>query len=284
MKKIILSSPIMFLLVLTGAPVQALEPFALLDDFSGDRIDKSLWNGSQRPDVNVLDAAREVQGGELRLMNRSFGRLGAPGFTLGRVRMFLNNSAPVTQMLALVRVNAVALSGCTGSINISRIFGRLGGYFFTTGGPPAPLDASRNIFADIRIQRQSDSIDPPGVMQVAVAVFFCNDATCNSTNTLLFNTTSLGTIIPGQPTLLALVWDPDNDRFLFARDSVAQLVVYNYNGILTDTDPPSSDLSFVHKRVSVRAGIENCTSGPVASGLMDLSIDKLWVNQSAVSP
>jgi hypothetical protein len=266
-------------LFLIGASAQAFEPFVLLDDFSGDRIDKNIWDGTRRPEADVLDFAREVTGGQLRLMSRSYADSAPPGQrSATAVRLSLPNSAAITQMLALVRVNAVEMNSCTASAVASDIRGRLQGAFFTTGGPPAPADASRNVFAELRVRRNSTQSDPPGVMQVAARVFQCTDAACNSVNTLFFDTTSLGTITPGQSTLLALVWDPDNDRFLFARDSVAQLTVYNYNGILTDTNPPSSDLS------SVNGDIENCVTGPPASGFMDLSIDKIWVNQSGVGP
>ncbi len=105
--KIILSSCLMPLFVLAGAPAQAIEPFALLDDFLGDRIDNTIWSGIRRPDADTLDVAREVQGGELRLMGRTYADTPVPGErNSDRVRLFLNNSAPVTQMAARVRVKA----------------------------------------------------------------------------------------------------------------------------------------------------------------------------------
>ncbi len=283
--KIILSSCLALSLILAGAPAQAIEPWALLDDFLGDRIDESIWNGSRRPDADTLDVAREVQGGELRLMGRTYADTLLPGeVNSDRVRLFLNNPGPVTQMAALFRVNAVEISGCTDGATGSDILGRLAGYFFTTGGPPAPLDATRNIFADIRVQRRSISIDPPGVMEIGAQVFLCGDAGCNTGTTLLGDATTLGTITPGQSVILALAWEPDNDRIIFLRAFPVQRLIFNYNGMLTDDDPPATDLEFVHKRMELRANIENCVTGPRASGFMEFFVDKLWVNQSAVSP
>jgi hypothetical protein len=285
MKKIIHSVWLTLTLILVALPAQALEPFALLDDFSGDRIDENLWNESRRPDADILDFAREVTGGELRLMGRSYADAPAPGGTnFTAVRLSLNNSDVINQALVRLRVNAVELSGCTDSAIASQIRARLSGYFFTTDGPPAPADATRNIFVNVQIRRFSNSIGPPGVMRIVPVVQRCGDANCSVAEVLFFDPDTLGTISPGQSALLALVWDQNNDRFLFARDSVAQLTVYNYNGVLTDVDPPSTDLSFVSKRLEIRANIENCVTGPRASGFMDLSVDKLWVNQSAVSP
>ena len=259
--KIILSSGLMLLFVLAGTPAQALEPFVLLDDFLGDRIDNAIWNGSRRPDSDTVDVAREVQGGELRLMGRTYADAPLPRATNSdRVRLFLNNSGPVTQMAASFRVNAVEISGCTGSATASGILGRLAGYFFTTGGPPAPLDATRNIFVGIRVQRRSDSIDPPGVMEIGAQVFLCGDASCNTGTTLLIDTTTLGTVAVGESVTLAVAWEPENDRFFFARGFPLQFSIFNYNGILTDGNPPSPDLSFVHKRMELRANIENCVT------------------------
>jgi len=278
--------PAMFLLFLAVPTAQALQPFALVDDFSGDRIDVSIWNGSSRPQSNVLDFAREVKNGELRLMNRTYSDPSATPGTIGdvgRVRLHFNNSGPVTQILALVRVNAMELNDCTSPATVSEIRARLDGFFFTTGGAPAAGDATRNIFAEFRLRRRTNSIASPGVMQVVAEVGECSNAGCNNNTTHFFDTNTLGTIIPGQPTLLALVWDPDNDRFIFVRDSLANFTVYSYNGVLTDVDPPSTDVDFVRKpRFEVRAGIETCTSGPAAMGFMDFSVDKVWVNQSVV--
>jgi hypothetical protein len=282
MKKIICSSGLALTLILIAPSVQALEPFALLDDFLGDRIDESIWNGSRRPDVDTLDLAREVIGGQLRLMGRTYADNPAPGERNDdRVRLFFNNPAPITQMLALVRVNGVELTGCTDPMTVSQIRARpAAGFFFKHGGPGTPGDGTNDVFAAINIFRTSDSLDPPGVMQIVSQVFLCGDPQCAGGNSLLSDTTSLGTLSPGQSALLALVWDPDNDRFIFLRDSLAQFIVYNYNGILTDTDPPG----IVHKRVELRAQIENCATGPRASGFMELLIDKFWVNQSATLP
>jgi hypothetical protein len=276
-----------FLSILAGTPsALAIEPFALFDDFSGARIDQGKWSGVRRPDSFVLDFAREVTGGNLRLMSRTFADPSAvPGSTgnPGRVRLQSTVSG-VTQILASVRVNAVEINDCTVPTAFSEIRGRVDGYFFTTGGPPAPGDATDNIQAEVRFRRRADSVDPPGVMQLSAQVFQCGDPDCIAGSTLFNDSTTLGTLSPGQSARLALVWDPDNDRFLFLRDSLAQLTVYNY-GILTDTDPPSTDLDFVATpRMEVRAQVENCASGPPASGFMDFLVDRIFVNQSAVSP
>lgn len=283
--KIALSSYLVFLFVLSGAPAQAIEPFVLLDDFSGDRIDKDIWNGSWRPEGDVLDFAREIKGGELRLMSRTYADSPAPGQrNTTRVRLFPNNSDAITQMLALVRVDAVEINGCTDSATVSNVRGRLSGYFFTTDGPPDPVDATRNVFAAIRLWRRSDSLDPPGMLEVGTQVFVCGDPDCAGPGESLLFEPFGDPIALGQPILLGLIWDPDNDRFIFARTSPLRFATFDYAGILTDVDPPSSDVRFVAKHLEVRPRIENCATGPRASGFMDLFVDGVWVNQSALDP
>ncbi len=284
--KIFLSSCLILLFVLAGTPAQAIEPFALLDDFSGDRINDGIWDGSRRPDSDILDVAREVKDGELHLLSRSYADFTPPGTTKNTaVRLFLKDGDSVTQMAARFRVNALEMNGCTGS-NAGNIAARLAGYWFTHSGPPDPFSADRNVFANIRILRNLDSLDPPGVMRVAAVVFLCGDPDCETGTDLLFDDTTLGTITPGQSTHLAMAWDPDNDRFLFARGvpDPVQLLAYSYTGDVTDVDPPTptSELSFVHKRVEIRARVENCVSGPRASGFMEVFVDNVHVNQSAI--
>ncbi len=117
-------------------------------------------------------------------------------------------------------------------------------------------------------------------MAIGSQVFLCADPGCNTGDTLLFDTTSLGTITPGQSVILAVVWEPDNDRFIFLRAFPVQRLIFNYADTLTDVDLPG----IVHKRVELRADIENCATGPRAMGFMEVFVDQVFVNQYAVSP
>jgi len=296
--KILLSSCLAFVLIVAGASAQATkpfswwffdEPFVVLDDFRGDRIDENIWNGSRRPDADILDVAREVRGGKLRLMGRAYANTPPPGERNDpRVRLFLNNSGPVTQMAARVRVKAIEISGCTDSATVSTMRVRMGGFFFKTFGPGLPGDGTNDVFAAIRIWRRSDSLDPPGVMDIGTQVFLCGDPGCFGGETLVFENEALGKVVPGQSVLLVLVWDPDNDRFIFLRHSHKhhhgrnRHLIVNYNDEFGLTDEHSPSL--VQKRLELRAQIENCETGPLASGFMDVFVNKVWVNQSAVSP
>ncbi len=297
--KAILSCCITLLLALGAAPAQArgpvhppgdtLEPFVLLDNFSGGRIDKTIWNGTRRPESHVLDFAREVRHGRLRLMNRSYNDSGFGGTNSSAVRLFLNNSDRVTAVRAWFRVNAVEMRGCTGSSTVSDIRMGHAGYFFKSGGdfPGGRSNATNDVFVDLRLRRLSDSLDPPGVLEIRARVFFCTDQFCDNGFDVFDERTALGTTRVRRWTRLTIWWDPDNDRFLFQRD-FRPPIEFDYTGILDDggdpPTPPATGLNFVHKRLEARGVIENCATGPEATGFIDAFIDHYQVNQSAVLP
>jgi len=141
--KAILSCCVTLLLGLGAAPAQAgghtLEPFVLLDNFSGDRIDKTIWNGSRRPESHVLDFAREVRDGRLRLMNRSYNDSGFGGTNSSAVRLFLNNSDRVTAVRAWFRIKAVEMRGCTDPSTGSATFGWATRGISSRVGPTSPM-------------------------------------------------------------------------------------------------------------------------------------------------
>ena len=304
--KAILSCCVTLLLSLGAASAQAggrfhppggtLEPFVLLDNFSGDHIDKTIWNGTRRPDTDVLDFAREVRHGRLHLKNRSYNDTSFPGgFNSTAVRLFLNNSDPVTAMRAWFRVNAVDVSGCEDSSAASEIRVRHAGYFFKSGGIGDPFignpfSATGDVFVELRIRRLSDSPDPPGVLQIRAVVFLCTDQFCDNGFNVFDEREAFGRTRVGRWTRLTIWWDPDNDRFLFQRDFRPPIKFVYTTGVfpLDDGgDPPNlpaSGLNFVHKRLEARGFIENCVTGPEATGSIDAFIDRYQVNQSAVLP
>ncbi len=286
--KTILCCGAALLLNFANVQVHALEPFVVLDDFSGNRIDETLWNGSRRTDSDIMDFARGVSFGRLHLLNRSFADTPPPGGTnFTAVRLFLNDSEPVTATRARVQVTDVEMRGCDASGTTSNIEVRHGGYYFNDGSIGDPFDATDDVFATIGVRRRSDSPDPPGILEVRGNVFLCGDPNCDTGVNLFQETAAFGPVMVGDWTRLTLWWDPDNDRFLFQRDSQLP-IVYSYLGILDDggdpPNPPASGLSFVHKRVEIRGIIENCEFGSRAEGVIDAQIDNFRVNQSAVSP
>jgi hypothetical protein len=70
-------------------------------------------------------------------------------------------------------------------------------------------------------------------------------------------------------------WDQANHRFIFQRDHQAEVYV--------DYAVPDVQRSlFPFKRVELAHEVPNCTTAPRANAFMELLVDKVLVNQSAV--
>ena len=93
---------------------------------------------------------------------------------------------------------------------------------------------------------------------------------------MLFDSTSLGTVAVGELVFLAVIWDADNDQFIFFRNGFPPLT-YTYAGVVTDTDPPGSTFG---KHLDNRVRVENCIPDPEPMGYMDTIVGHVWVNQS----
>jgi hypothetical protein len=265
-------------------PAQAVEPLGLYDDFHGTQLDPAKWAGDQSAAITIsslpvgglLDAVREVLFGRLRLGARYYGSpsldTGAPS---GRLRLSFTKPAPVTAIDATLLVTRAEAVGCASNQEFAaRAQARLSGFFFNTTTPPTPIVGNTNdVFAFVRVQRWSDSTDPEHVLQIVGFVLLCLDPYCNGTSQL--GTVSLGTVYLWQPVRLRIQWDQANHRFIFQRGHQAEVYV---DYIVPDIQPSL----FPFKRVELAHEVPNCTTAPRANAFMELLVDKVLVNQSAV--
>lgn len=263
-------------------PASAIEPLATYDAFNGDRINPDLWIGTGVNEF-TLDVMRAVESGDLRLANRSYGDRTVTGGRVNRnVRLRFSNSNAVHTVAGLFRVNSLELVGCsvgTGTSTQAEI--RIDGYFFNDGTSSGPGDETGDVWIQIRLDRNTSSTLPAGQMRVTANVFHCQDPVCETGPDLLFDTTSLGTVNIGETVFLAVIWDADNDRFIFFRNGFAPLS-YTYTGdVVTDANPPGSTFG---KTLTNRARVENCIPDPGPMGHMDAVIGQVWVNESAAPP
>jgi hypothetical protein len=181
--------------------------------------------------------------------------------------------APVTAIEATLLVTRAEAVGCASNPGIpARAQARLSGYFFNTTTPT--LGNTNDVFAFVRVQRWSDSTDPEHVLQIVGLVLLCLDSTCYATTTL-GAPVSLGTVYLWQPVRLRIQWDQANHRFIFQRDHQAEVYV-DY------TVPDVQPSLFPFKRVELAHEVPNCRTAPRANAFMELLVDKVLVNQSAV--
>jgi hypothetical protein len=178
----------------------------------------------------------------------------------------------VTTIQATATIKKVEVSTCPGSINISRARLRVADGNFFNAATPLPGSNVNDVTAEFFIERRSDSADPPGVLRVGGAVFFCGDTNCQDGTTLFFG--DFGTLALGVPTTLRLEWDSDNNQFIFQRDAGPE-VLAPYP--VSDTAPPS----FHIKDIALAPRVANCTGTPRLAAFMEAFIDHVYVNAPA---
>ena len=255
----------MFFLWGLSTSASAIEPFATYDAFSGDRINPDRWI-ALGTDPFTLDVVRAVGSGVLWLGNRSYGDRSVTGGRVRHdVRLQFANSNAIHSIAGLFQVTALDLVGCSAPSGTStQVEVRIDGYFFNDGSSSGAGDATGDIWIQLRLDRSTSSGLPAGRMRVTSNVFHCQDSRCDTGPDLFFDATSLGTVGIGEPVLLAVLWDADNDRFIFARNGFPALVYSYTNDVATDANPPGS---LSGKRLTNRARIESCVPDPCAHGL-----------------
>ena len=243
-----------------------LEKWKLFDNFNDTAIDQSTWPG-------MLDRAREVAGRQLRLMALDYA---ATNSNSGYVGVNQQQTFPkpnlVNEIRATVTASAYDVVGCEANPAVASAQARIYGAFFNTGAGTNGSSLG-DVEAQMRLQRQSDSLEAEGVLKVYAVVARCDDANCQSATEL--GIADFGTINLGEPATLEMRWDRPNKRFLFSRDDKpAVSLIYSVQ------DAGSAHAPYAN--VSIRNVIPNCTSGTRPTSMMDALFDDVSINKSAV--
>lgn len=258
------------LLLGTALNAAAQETYTNYDQFTATRLGTQRWASSQ------LEQQRTVEGNVLRMKQREVGQMLDNVNSLERIlRTDLRNPAEVTQMRSTVRLNAVETSLCAANTgdNSGGVGAGVGGTWFNVG-PATPGSAVNDVRAFMYLARPNDTTDPAGTLVVGGVVAKCIDAGCFVTQDvspeLDFGTVALGTNVQ-----LQIEWDPDNDQFLFRRDSQAKVAApYTVSDSAAPSVPWKALLTLVN--------LQNCFSGPRTAGYVDAQFDSIAVNLSAV--
>jgi hypothetical protein len=258
------------LLLGTALGAAAQETYTNYDQFTATRLGTQRWGSGQ------LEQQRTVEGNVLRMKQREVGQMLDNLNSLERfLRTDLRNPAEVTQMRSTVRVNSVETSLCAANTgdNSGGVVAGVGGTWFNVG-TATPGSAVNDVRAFMYVGRPNDTADPAGTLVVGALVAKCLDASC-STSQDISPELSFGTVAVGTNVQLQIEWDPDNDQFLFRRDSQAK-VAAPYTA--TDSAAPSVPW----KALLTLVNLQNCLSGPRTAGYIDAQFDSLAVNLSAV--
>lgn len=245
---------------------QALEPFALYDNFSVEPLNPARWSDPQR--------LRFIDNGALALGQHSTGLTTSDsGFTSVNFNENLTNPAAVIALKAKITVTELEVYACAANPALGQSRARIVGGFFNIGAP-VPGSQVGDVIAQVRIIRLSNSTDPAGVLQVQGRVDVCTNTDCSTSNPI-GSVVNLGTVNIGVPTTVQMQWDKPAKRFKFSRDSAA----FSGKVVYAQTDASAPSVPF--KQLSTRLDLPSCQSGPAVNGLVMARFDNISVNLSA---
>src|SRR5215510_11783658 len=238
-------------LVLAGAPVHALEPFALYDDFTATSLDPVKWLGLEFIGRGT-EAGRLVSAGALHMTYRAFGN---PSSNSGRTSSafglaLARKTTAITALQARVKVSSASAADCAGntSATTSSRAGLRGSFF--TSGSSLTGGATNDVHALIFLRRVPT--DAGTGLRLRAQIFRCASPLCSSVDSL--QEKDLGPAVIGQSYVLQIEWDKPNRRFFFQVNGVNPKATISYS--LLDFGQPSVAL----KMLELAHDVENCTT------------------------
>lgn len=265
-----------------STPLYATERLALFDQFGGRFINPDKWYGQENsfadPGIG-LEASRRVENGHLVISYRGYGeRNRNDDARLSQFGLRFQHPDAVTAIKATMKVKGrdFEVVGCPQ--NPIPMIGEaaITGVWFNTD-KPVPNSRINEVIAGIFLLRASNSTDPDNVLRVSGNVIHCRDDICSRANRDTLYTVDLGTVELDQYITLLLQWDPKSHRFIMQRDHGK---AHNLPYKLSDTALPSRKV----KGIEIDLVGPNCTSTPRPYSNMEIRVDNIYVNTSAVVP
>ncbi|HUM17702.1 MAG TPA: hypothetical protein VL086_18565 [Candidatus Nitrosotalea sp.] len=189
--------------------------FAIYEDWTTtDQIRGDRWRGLANP---AQDTQKEQQGhrAHLRLRREASNASNAGG---AGAELILAAARPldVTRFDVETRVKNLELVGCPANPVASSVMPvQVTLNKFNDGTPGLPGDATGDHFGRIRLFRSSGLNDPPGALQVHLAIFRCDNPACSAAHSLPDAFVALPTFVyVGDKVRVRLIWDEANNRFV----------------------------------------------------------------------
>jgi hypothetical protein len=265
------------LLLTVPTPIQAVEPFAVYEDWHGaDHMRSDRWTGSID---SMTEFRRAVQRKKLSMRLRAEGATDTDiGTQLRHSRASFTRPTSVEQIAVEVRVEHIEVTGCASNPAPSVIRpATLTLNRFSDGPtPPAPGSLVGDYLARIQLVRASDSRDTAGVLRVEGRLFHCLDAGCITVTTVAAADFP-DAIALGQKVRLHLTWDAPHNQFLVrVDDGPMHSLAYPAAANARPTIVPLADV----RQMGITA---TCTTGPtIADGLAE--VGRVFTNPGAVIP
>lgn len=264
------------------------EPFGVYEDWSSLAIRSDRWRGgegfgvplnaSAEPTMGVAtEARRETDNGTLRLRYR---REGGTASNVGTA--FSNNFLAVTHPLLVDQLEAtftvddpVTVTACpendTSRARAARlVLGRL-----NNGQGVDIVDRTGDLFAGTQAYRDSNSVDPPSVLQVVGFLSQCDNANCSASTVLRF--VGLQSVTVATPFRLRVIWDAPNSQFLFGvDDNPSAALPYDATVFFREARLPFANTDLGHNTA-------NCVAGPAVVDSAN-RVGEFHTNTSAIIP
>ncbi len=243
-----------------------LQPY---DTFNQNFLDPTKWalvptcSGTQYLDttasINLLDCARLIQNGKLRLMVKAYGHTDSDtDRQFGPSELYFASPNSIQSILLTFRIAHTDPIGCP--TNSTDAIGQVlvAGTFFNTGTGD-PKDDVNVVFLTQRL-----ATDSPGMVHAGAALFSQNAG---------FGWLDLGAHPVGVLMNLRMVWDQPHHKFVFRLGEPAGVQSGTLPYALPDTMLPVVPM----KLLAARAFVPNCTSQLTSAGI-DVSFDNIFVN------
>jgi hypothetical protein len=195
------------------------------------------------------------------------------GFNAANHILTFANPVRIDRLEADLKVTRANLTGCAANPGFTRLRpAAIGFNTFNDGTSTTGLIGDHIV--RLHVNREADSLDPPGVLTVQAFVLRCIDATCSNANSTLFNL-AVGTVTVGAPFTLRLTWDRPLARFLVAvGDGPEAVLAYDPGLDTADAHVPFADLR-------MQPVVANCTAAPAAADA-EIEVYAVRTNADAV--
>ena len=266
-KTAVLSSLLLAVVVSILTPAQltfAQSGLVMYDNFNHRFLDPNRWlTSSPCFTWTVLECAREIQSGQLRLKVRGYGTTDSnAGSQYGESELIFLNANRIKRMASELVVRRTSAASCAASADQnSGTQALLKGNFFNSGsGTPSDDVSALLIFNHL-------PTDPAGVLTVVAVLNWQGQ---------FFGGTELGTINVGQRISAQLNWDNRNHQFIASWTDLASGAVSQAS--LPYTMPDTAPAAIAYKSLAVATFTPNCIGSRMLVDDVEATFDNVMVS------
>lgn len=266
-KTAVLSNLLLAVIASLLTPAQlasAQSELVMYDNFNESFLSPSKWlTSSPCFTWTVLECAREIQNGQLRLEVRGYGTTNAnTGIQYGESELHFLNPNRVKGIATQLVVRRTSAANCPASADYnSGTQAILQGNFFNSGsGVPSDDVQALLIFNHL-------PTDPAGVLSVIAVLNWQGQ---------FFGGVGLGTINVGQRINARLIWDKRNHQFIASWTDLASGVVSQSS--LPYSIPDTAPAAFPDKLLGARVFTPNCIGTHMLVDDVETTFDNVMIS------